>query len=248
LTAPTSAGTCTVTASIAGDSSYQAAISTPITITVTAPVISFVTGFKAAGTTVDGGTWANNAPWGNFAPSSANANIQGFGGGGFADANPPVVSPNGYIYFGINSPAAITSGWLDLYVTSPTTSGVTLNGQTSLTIPLAVSAQWATQTSNKNLLVILANAWDSVHNCNDAVQATVSNLTSTLTPTVIPLSSFTVAPNGNCDAKTAAQILAAPITSIHAQAVAPNFNTTVPTTGTTIYATGMTIGEPITFQ
>jgi len=247
LTAPASAGPCTITATKAADSSYLVATSAVATVTVTAPVpvLTLATGFNSGGTTTNGGTWANNASWGAFTPSSVNASVTGFGGGGWGDT--PAVTTGGYVYFGEYTTGQINGGYLDLYFTTP--SAVTINGQTSITIPLAIGAKWATQTSNKTINVILTNAWNSARNCNDAVQASLSDVTATLTARTIALSSFTAVSANACDAtKTAAQILATPITSVHVQTSGTNFNTTAVDTGSSNYATGFTIGSPVTLK
>ncbi len=242
----TATGTCSVTAQKAADSSYLVATSSPISITVTAPisVITLASGF-GDGVTSNGGTWANGASWGNFTFASGTATATGFGGGGWQQ-NPPVTT-GGYVYFGEYTTGKITGGYLDLYFTTPT--AVTINGQTSIKIPLAISEKWATQTNNKTINVILTNAWNSTKNCNDAVSVSLSDVTSTLTVRTIPLSSFTAVAANACDAtKTAAQILATPITSVHVQTSGTNFNTTVFDTGSANYATGFTIGSPVTLQ
>jgi hypothetical protein len=205
------------------------------------------TGFNSGGTTTNGGTWANGASWsgGGFTFVSGNPAVTGFGGGGWGDT--PAVTTGGYVYFGEYTTGQINGGYLDLYFTTP--SAVTINGQTSITIPLAIAAKWATQTSNKTISVILTNAYNSTRGCNDAVQATLSDVTATLTARTIPLSSFTAVSANACDAtKTAAQILATPITSVHVQTSGTNFNTTAVDTGSSNYATGFTIGSPVTLQ
>lgn len=243
----TATGTCSVTAQKAADSSYLVATSSPISVTVTAPVsvISLATGFNDGGVTTNGGTWANGASWGAFTFASGSPAVTGFGGGGWQQ-NPPLTT-GGYVYFGEYTTGQITGGYLDLYFTTP--SPVTINGQTSIKIPLAISEKWATQTNNKTINVILTNAWNSTRNCNDAVSVSLSDVTSTLTVRTIPLSSFTAVAANACDAtKTAAQILATPITSVHVQTSGSNFNTTVVDTGSANYATGFTIGSPVTLQ
>ena len=241
------AGTCSVSAKKAADSSYLEATSAAISVTVTVPVpvITLSTGFNANGTTTNGGSWANGASWGGFTPASTNTGLNGFGGGGWEQS--PAVTTGGYVYFGAATPGQITGGYLDLYFTTP--NPVTINGHTSITIPLAISSQWATQTSNKTINVILTNAWDGTRYCNDSVSVNLSDVTSTLTARTIPLSSFTAVSANACNpTKTAAQILATPITSIHVQTSGTNFNTTAVDTGTTNYATGFTMGSPVTLQ
>lgn len=238
-----STGTCTVNADQAGNGAYAAASQVSKQITVSPASIILATGFNSNGTTTNGGIWANGASWGNFSPSSANTGLSGFGGGGW-EQNPPVTT-GGYVYFGEYTPGQITDGYLDLYFTIPTP--VTINGQSSIKIPLAISAKWATQASNKTISVIITNAWDSANNCNNAVKATLSNVTSTLTDYVIPLSQFTAVPVNTCT-QTAAQTLAAPIASIHVQTSGTNFNTTATDDGSSNYATGFTIGSPVQFQ
>jgi hypothetical protein len=243
----TAAGTCSVTAQKAADNSYLVATSSPVSVTVTAPapVISLATGFNDGGVTTNGGTWANGASWGAFTFASGTPAVTGFGGGGWQQ-NPPLTT-GGYVYFGEYTTGQITGGYLDLYFTTP--SPVTINGQTSIKIPLAISEKWATQTNNKTINVILTNAWNSSRNCNDAVSVSLSDVTKDLTVRTIPLSSFTAVASNACDAtKTAAQILATPITSVHVQTSGTNFNTTVVDTGTSNYATGFTIGSPVTLQ
>jgi hypothetical protein len=244
---PTAAGTCSISAKKAADTSYLEATSAAVSVTVNVPVavLSLSTGFNANGTTTNGGTWANGASWGGFTPTSANTGLNGFGGGGWEQS--PAVTTGGYVYFGAATPGQITGGYLDLYFTTP--SPVTINGQTSITIPLAISAKWATQTNNKTINVILTNAWDGARFCNDAVSVNLSDVTSTLTARTIPLSSFTAVSANACNpSKSAAEILATPITSIHVQTSGTNFNTTAVDTGTTNYATGFTIGSPVTLQ
>lgn len=246
----TAAGTCSITARKAADNTYLEATSSAISVTATTPVpvISLATGFNTGRVTTNGGTWGIGASWdwgGSFTFASGNPAVTGFDGGGWQQ-NPPVTT-GGYVYFGEYTTGQIVDGYLDLYFTTPT--AITINGQTSLTIPLAISEKWATQTSNKTVQVILTNAWDNNRNCNDAVAVSLSDLTATLTPRTISLSSFTPVAANACDVnKTAAQILATPITSVHIQTKGTNFNTTVVTPNTSEYATGFTIGSPVTLQ
>ena len=241
------AGTCSITARKAADSTYLEATSSAISVTTTvpAPVITLSNGFNSDGTTTNGGIWANGASWGTFTYASGSHSPNGFGGGGWTDT--PATTLGGYVYFGNQTTGQITDGYLDLYFTPP--AAVTINGQTSITIPLSISTKWATQANNKTIQVILTNAWDGTRGCNDAVSFSLSDVTSNLTARTIPLSSFTAVSGQACDPnKTAAQILATPITSVHVQTKGTNFNTTVLNDGTSNYATGFTIGSPVTLQ
>jgi hypothetical protein len=235
-----SAGTCTVNADQSGNSAYAAATQVTRQITVSAAEVIVASGF-GNGTTPNGGTWGNYAGWGQFQPASVNNDHQGFGGGGWQET-PPLIE-NGYVYFGLTTASQITGGYAGLRVSPP--AAITLNGQTSLSIPLAIGAEWANQTSNKSVDVIIQAAWNSAANCANKVKATVSTATATLTTFNIPLSQFTAVPENTCT-QSAAQTLSGPIAEIHVQAVAPNFNTTV--LSNSRYATGFTIGSPVKFR
>jgi hypothetical protein len=245
------AGTCTINANQAGNGTFSPAAQVSGSVTVAPPVISLVTGFKASGTS-NGGAWATYADWGNFSPSTVNALsggnpvTTGFGGGGWGAATP--IEVGGYTYFGIQGPVAITGGQMGIYATAPTP--VTIAGQTTLKIPLAIGGELVASTqATKSLYVLLTGEYFGADNCNYAVQAEVTGLNATLTEKTITLSAMTVAPS-SCNtashpAKTAAQILAAPIVAVHAQLRAPSFNATA-TAGN--FVTAYTIGSPIKLQ
>lgn len=233
-----SAGTCTVNADQAGNSAFAAATPVSRQITVSPAAVVFASGF-GNGTLSNGGIWENYAGWGQFQPSTVNSDHSGFGGGGWTDG----LIEGGYVYFGLTTSFQITEGYAGLYM-KPTTP-VTLSGQAALSIPLAIGAEWANQTNNKSLDVILQTR-NVANNCFNKVKATATTVTSALTAVTIPLSQFTAVQDGACN-QTAAQTLAGPIQEIHVQAIAPNFNTSV-LNNQSKYATGFTIGSPVKFQ
>ena len=232
-------GTCTVNADQAGNSTFAAATRVTRQITVNSAAITLASGF-GNGTLPNGGTWGNYAAWerwGEIGPVMA-----GFGGGGWQEASP--VIEGGYVYFGAYGSTPVTEGYLGLFMRP--TNPVTLNGQTSLNIPLAIGGEWAQQNTNKSLDIVVQNAWNNAGNCANKVKATISGITATLTSIRIPLSQFTAVPEGACT-QTAQQTLAAPIAEVHVQAVFPNFNTTQ-RNGDSVYPTAFTIGSPVKFE
>lgn len=235
-----SAGTCTVNADQTGNSAYTAATQVSRQIVVSPPAVVFASGF-GNGTLANGGTWANYAGWGGFSPSTVNSDHAGFGGGGWQQS--PQLIEGGYVYFGLTTSYQITSGYAGLYMKP--TNPVTLNGQTNLSIPLAIGSEWANQSTNKSLDVVLQTR-NSANTCFNKVKATVSTVANSLAAINIPLSQFTAVQDGDCN-QTAAQTLAGPIAEVHVQAIAPNFNTTV-VNGDSKYATGFTIGSPVKFE
>jgi hypothetical protein len=235
-----SAGTCTVNADQSGNSAFSAATQVVRQITVSPAAIIFASGF-GNGTLANGGIWENYAGWGQFQPSSVNNDHSGFGGGGWQQ-NPALIE-GGYVYFGLTTSSQINNGYAGLFMKP--TNPVSLNGQTALSIPLAIGTEWANQTTNKSLDVIL-QTMNTVNNCFNKVKATVSTATGSLASVNIPLSQFTAVQDGACN-QTAAQTLSGPIAEIHVQAVGQNFNTTVRNNDSK-YATGFTIGSPVKFQ
>lgn len=235
-----SAGTCTVNADQSGNSAFSAATQVTRQITVSPAAIIFASGFEN-GTLANGGIWENYAGWGNFQPLSVNNDHSGFGGGGWEQT--PALIEGGYVFFGLTTSFQISNGYAGLFMKP--TNPVSLNGQTVLSIPLAIEPKWANQTTNKSLDVILQTR-NTVNNCLNKVKATVSTATGSLASVNIPLSQFTAEQDGLCN-QTAAQTLAGPIAEIHVQAVGQNFNTTV-LNNDSKYATGFTIGAPVKFQ
>jgi hypothetical protein len=235
-----SAGICTVNADQTGNSAFTAATQVSRQIVVSLPAVVFASGF-GDGTLANGGTWANYAGWGQFSPSTVNSDHAGFGGGGWQES--PQLIEGGYVYFGLTTSYQITGGYAGLYMKP--TNPVTLNGQTNLSIPLAIGTEWANQSNNKSLDVVLQTP-NSANTCFNKVKATVSTVANSLAVINIPLSQFTAVQDGDCN-QTAAQTLAGPIAEVHVQAVAPNFNTTVLNSNSK-YATGFTIGSPVKFE
>lgn len=161
-------------------------------------------------------------------------------GGGFVDAG--VAVADSYIYLVVTTSAPTTDGYMGIFTAAPGSTiaapnaGVTLNGQTTLDIELAMGAEWFAQSGNKQLTVLLIGS--QVYSdggggqCRILVRTGLTPTTSDMLAYAIPLNTMELAQGCNgggftSGVTTLAEALAHPIGEIHVQAVFPNLNTSV---------------------
>ncbi|MFO1407403.1 MAG: Ig-like domain-containing protein [Steroidobacteraceae bacterium] len=198
-----------------------------------AGTLVFASGYASNNRTVEGGEWGFYS--GNFA-NYANT----FTGGGFVDAG--VAVADSYIYLVVTTSAPTTDGYMGIFTAAPGSTiaapnaGVTLNGQTTLDIELAMGAEWFAQSGNKQLTVLLIGS--QVYSdggggqCRILVRTGLTPTTSDMLAYAIPLNTMELAQGCNgggftSGVTTLAEALAHPIGEIHVQAVFPNLNTSV---------------------
>jgi hypothetical protein len=235
LSVPKTAGTCTVTATKAADSTYSAATSTAVSVTVSGATLS--SGFAASALTIEAGAY------GGYGGSSID-NWQGangsttFGGGGTAligDTGITKASQTKYYsYYVFKDTVTTTDLFAGVYVqapgvtaisTSADTAGLDIAGKQDISFTYGQNDEWYSQTATNanNFAVILTlgkwyafkrNPWNS--HCN-------MKLVAVITPTAsqpanpdgkrdtytVPISSFTVLENcGDANITTPALALA----------------------------------------
>ncbi|MGC9197675.1 MAG: hypothetical protein ACP5E5_01920 [Acidobacteriaceae bacterium] len=273
-----SAGTCMVTASQPGDSAYAAATSVPQTITISAPSQSqgqtaiFSSGFTSNMTTLLGGALVSYA--GSNADGYNCTNAAGVSQCGSA-SNAGTSAATSYAYSYYQTYAPITGGeYVGMSIFAPgitsmsttaNTTGLTLNGQTSISFMFNTNAEWVTATGTPNVLLELTTGNLYTSNgkpCYLELQ-TVFAATGGATPTqyTIPLSDFVLAQNCGNSSLTAASALAQPISRIDFQGdggasaitvngVTSNSNLTTAKSGSSplVYPTTVALEGPITFQ
>ncbi len=268
-------GTCTVTASQAGNSTYAAAASVAQTLAVGNAIqtVTFSSGFSATMTTLGGGAviaygGSDQDGWN----CTGGPNWCGSGSGGT-----PAADSYAYAYY--QTPAPITDGAGDgeyvgmsifapgvtVLSTTANTSGVSLSGQTSISFTFNSNPEWVTADGTPNVMVELTMG--DLYNptptttCNVQMQ-TVFAATggATGTPYTIPLANFNVVQNCGDATITAATALAQPISRIDFQGdggtaaitingVTSNSNLTTPNTAAPpVYPTTVALGGAITFQ
>lgn len=268
-------GTCTVTANQAGNSIYAAAPSVPQTISIASsnqpqPVI-FSSGFTNSMTTLDGGAVISYAGSDQDGWNCTNtANVSQCGAGSGAGASPST----SYAYAYYQTFAPITVGEYDgmsvfapgvtVMSTTTNTSGVTLNGQTSISFTFNTNPEWVSATGTPNVMVELTmgTLYNSGGACNLQMQ-TVFAATggATATQYTIPLSDLVLAQNCGNNGNTAATALAQPISRIDFQGdggsaaitvngITSNSNLSVAVTGSSpaVYPTTVALTGAITFQ
>lgn len=216
----------------------------------TATPLVFSSGYRAGGTTAQGGSW------GYFSGDFSNYKDT-FTGGGFADSTPPVADNDQYFFIAVTTsaptaPVGTTSGgFLGMFVTHP---GLALTGQTTLAVNIGMDENFFRQGSNKNVDVLVVGSTNysngSGGDCKVTLKATVTPTTKDMITYTIPLAGMTLVQpcNGggfSSGVSTVAQALAQPIGAVNTQFSFPNLNTTVNsgTAAAPVYATGLTRGK-----
>ena len=216
LTAASSAGTCTVTATKAADSTYSAKTSSAITITVTsAPaVLNFSTGFAANNLTVEGGKYSadggsNLLDW-NCRPQDQASYACNAGTNGTYPTVAAAATDFYFYYQTASVPAALYSQ-IDIFAPNVTalsgsadTSGVQIDGQTSVSFKFGQNPEWVTSGATNFFVNLTLGKHYSVggNACNIVLRAIVQ---STISPAqaaanekvayTVPLNSFYVVQN-----------------------------------------------------
>jgi len=204
----------------------------PAALTGGTPLV-FASGYASNNLTVEGGEWGFYS--GNFT-DYANT----YAGGDYVDQG--TLPENSYVYLVVTTSAPTTAGFMGIFTAAPgytsavPNAGVTLDGQTTLKLEIAMGAPWLNQPDNKALTVILKGA--EVYSNGEGGTCRI-DLTTSLTPTTADLATYTIELAGmtlaqpcngggfNSGVSTVAEALAKPIAEIHVQAVHPQVNTTV---------------------
>jgi len=263
------AGTCSITASQAGDSTHAAASDVTDTFTVaaaTVPTLTFSSGFAAGNLTVEGGTF------GGYGGSDLDGwNCSGGaawcgGGGSFTDT---VSADQSAFYYYYQTPSPAAGEYMGIFLRAPglttavsssaDTPGLQLGSQTVMKFTLGMNPEWfSSSTHNVGVLLTLGKHYAG---CNIQLLTVFAPTSKDATAYSIPLNSFVF--KQDCGAGlTVAQALATqPVSVIDLQgdggsAVLPavnglssGANMTVPTTGTPpVYPTTLVMTGAVTFQ
>jgi hypothetical protein len=223
-------GTCSLTASQAGNASFAPATPVIRTFTVTgggAPAdLVFSTGLASTTRTIEGGEV------GGFSGS----NVDGFGckppaacggGGEFPTA---VTAANSYFFYFYQTPTPATDLFTGIYLLAPGVvgplsdavdhAGVQINGQTSIKFKVGQNAEWFGTATNKFAVNLqLGKRYVAGGNaCRLVLRTIVTPTAAAATEYTVPFSAFSVVQDCG-QALTVAQALAAsPITQVTFQA------------------------------
>jgi len=222
--------------------------------------VTFASAFNnVTGLTTDGGTLSVYTFDSKIASSSFSytggspvntASTYWYGGYSFT-TNPPSTAAEGVGIF-VAAPGVIASG-------TDSGNGLTVNGATSLTIPISVGTEVWSSTGGKMSLHVVAQGRFNKYggNCTVLVYADIPVTAQAMTTYVIPVTSFTLgqeinyalSPGLSCGQAGITDVVSAladGVAEIHVQAIGANLNHTVVVSGG--YPTGLTFGAPITFQ
>ncbi len=269
------AGTCSITASQAGDSTHAAAASVTDSFTVSSAgvtALTFASGLATGGRTVEGGAFGgysgsdlDNWGCGGGAPTCG-------AGGAFTDT---VAADQTYFYYYYQTPSIPSAGeYVGIYVQAPglttglsagaDTPGLQLTNQTTMKFTFGENPEWfSSATNNVGVLLTMGKHYvdSSGKNCNVKLLSVFTPTAQATTAYSIPLSSFAV--NADCSVAglTAAAALAgSPISQVDFQgdggsakltagSTSTGSNMSVPTTAApVVYPTTLVIAGAITFQ
>jgi hypothetical protein len=223
-----------------------------------AGTLVFSSGYREGGVTDHAGSTTQGGVFGFFSGDFANA-TNTFTGGGFANSTPAVADDAQYFYIAVTTSAPtvqtgtppVGGGYLGMYVTHP---GLQLTGQTTLAVNLGIDANFAQQTSNKAIEVLVVGSTNysngSGGDCKVSLKGTVTPTTADMVTYTLTLADMSLAQACNAGGfssgvTTVAQALAQPIGAVNTRVNFPNVNTTINsgTGGASVYATGITRGK-----
>ena len=266
-----SAGTCSITANQAGDSTHAAAAPVTDTFTVASasvPALTFSSGFASGGLTVEGGGF------GGYSGSDLDGwNCSGFCGNG-GSFTPTVTADASGFYYYYQTPTPATVGeYVGIYLqaagvtgalsSSADTAGLQLTTQTTMKFTFGLNPEWfASTTHNVGVLLTLGKHYSPPGGaCNIKLLAVFTPTAQAATAYAIPLSAFVVNQDCGVAGLTAASALAlSPISQIDFQGdggsalltaggLSTGANMSVPTTGATVvYPTTLVVNGAVTFQ
>ena len=215
--------------------------------------VTYATAFNTTtGLTTDGGTlglYSFSGSGSSFSYTGTDpASAYWYGGYSFS-TNPSNTEGVGIF---VAAPGVIASG-------TDSGNGLTVNGATSLTIPLSVGTEvWSSTSHTMSLHVVAQGRFNKYNgNCTVLVYADIPVTAQPMTTYVIPVSSFTLGQEiayaltpgqacGQAGITDVVSALADGVAEIHVQAIGANLNHNVVVSGG--YPTGLTFGAPITFQ
>ena len=268
------AGTCSLTASQAGDATHAAAAPVTDSFTVsgaTVPAVTFASGLATRGHTVEGGAFGGYSGsdldgWGcgGGAPTCGS-------GGAFTDT---VSADATYFYYYYQTPSIPTLGeYVGIYLQAPGVTsafpsatdmpGVQLNGQTTMKFTFNQNPEWfSSATNNVGILLTLGKHYvdSNNNNCNIKLLSVFTPTAVSPTAYQIPLSSFIINADCSIAGLTVASALAAsPISQVDFQgdggtakltagSVSSGANMSVPTAAPVVYPTTLVITGGVTFQ
>jgi len=262
-------GTCSITASQAGDASHAAATDVTQTFTVAAaavPTLTFSSGFATGNLTVEGGTF------GGYSGSDLDGwNCSGGpswcgSGGTFTDT---VTADQSNFYYYYQTPTPAGGEYMGIFMrapglntavsTSADTAGLQLGSQTVMKFNLGMNPEWfASTTHNVGILLTLGKHYAG---CNIQLLTVFAPTSKDTTAYSIPLNSFVF--KQDCGAGlTVAQALAGqPVSVIDIQGdggsatlpavngLSSGANASVANTATPpVYPTTLVVSGAVTFQ
>jgi len=248
LTAPSSAGTCTVTATKAATSVYSAATSAPITITVSTAVAATSLVFSSGYTNTDVDTV-------NYSRAGKSVELGSFNwyqssGAGESDWSQfwwngisPLSENEPNFYYGVGLASSTSVPYIGAYVNAPGDASVTLNGQTKLKIKV-----WGNDELvllKKPTFTVIVQLKDAYSGCYVEAAAPIitppGNGAQTYTLT---LSTFTIQNNcTNSGVTTITDFFKKSIGSVHTRVLKANMYFS----GTEVSANGINMGA-ISFE
>jgi hypothetical protein len=223
-------GSCSLTATQGGNATYAPAPPVVQTFAVTGGVIAdavFSTGFAAGNRTVEGGEL------GGFSGS----NLDGFncngdpawcGGGG--DTVPGVAAAASYFFYYYQTPAPATDLYMGIYVLAPgvtgglnpngDTSGVPINGQTSIRFKIGQNPEWFGTATNKFAVNLeLGKRYVAGGNtCRLQLRAIVTPTAAAATEYTVPFTAFSVVQDCGQGLTVAQALAASPVSQVTFQA------------------------------
>jgi hypothetical protein len=223
-------GTCSLTASQAGNASFAPATPVIRAFTVTgggAPAdLVFSTGLSAANRTIEGGEI------GGFSGS----NVDGFncsppaacGGGG--EFSPAVTAANSYFFYFYQTPTPATDLYMGIYVLAPgvvgglnasgDTAGVQINGQTSIKFKVGQNAEWFGTATNKFAVNLELGKRYVVggNTCRIQLRTIVTPVAAAATEYTVPFSAFSVVQDCGQGLSVTQALAASPISQVTFQA------------------------------
>jgi hypothetical protein len=257
-----SKGTCSITASQAGNDQYEAGKSTAVFVVGDdkPPVLTVFSGFKSATQTIEGGNvfpwagsnkdgwWCSDANW-----CSAKFNADGSFTWTYSiqpkDPKHPNADEGIGAYFGMDIPL----GGVDISKTGNTTAGVLVGKQSALKLKLAQNAEWFKSSNHEVKVILVLGHYVKKSNgdaCNIAVTASVKTTAAAPTPYEMQLSSFTGFDNA-CDLsglKAATELATYPIVLVKLAAASPNTSVLGTPEPYPSYPTALTVVGGITIE
>jgi hypothetical protein len=257
-----SKGTCSLTASQAGDDNYAAASASAVFLVGDAapPVLTVMSGFKSASQTNEGGnivTWAgsNKDGWWCSDPNWCSSKLDADGSFTYQyviQPNDPK-HPNTDTWMGAYFGMDINLAGVNISSTGNTTTGLQVDKQSSLKLTVGENDEWfKSDTNDVKVILVLGHYVKKADggNCNIALYATFKPKATALTAYEVQLSDF-VGFDNSCDLsglKPAVELATYPIVLVKLGAAQANVSVQGTPDPNPSYPTALTVVGGITIQ